>query len=62
MFSKYKYYILLHITIFIWGFTGILGKLIHLEAINIVWFRILIAFLSLILGLWLLKLPIKIQK
>ena len=61
MFSKYKYYILLHFTIFIWGFTGILGKLIHLEAINIVWFRILIAFLSLIVGLWLLKLPIKIQ-
>ena len=61
MFAKYKYYILLHITIFVWGFTGILGKVIHLEAINIVWFRFLIAFLSLVIGLWLLKLPIKIQ-
>jgi drug/metabolite transporter (DMT)-like permease len=61
MFAKYKYYILLHITIFVWGFTGILGKKIQLEAINIVWFRFLIAFLSLVLGLWLLKLPLKIQ-
>ena len=30
-----------------WGFTGILGKLIHLDAIVIVWFRVWIAFLFL---------------
>jgi len=32
-----------------WGFTGILGKLIHLDAIIIVWYRVIIAalFLSL---------------
>ncbi|MAO31962.1 MAG: EamA family transporter [Crocinitomicaceae bacterium] len=47
IFKKYKYYILLHLIIFMWGFTGILGKLIHLDAIVIVWFRVWIAFLFL---------------
>lgn len=30
-----------------WGFTGILGKLIHLEASVIVWYRVVIAFIAL---------------
>jgi drug/metabolite transporter (DMT)-like permease len=30
-----------------WGFTGILGKLIHLDAIIIVWYRVIIAALFL---------------
>ena len=47
IFKKYKYYILLHLIIFMWGFTGILGKLIHLDAIVIVWYRVWIAFLFL---------------
>lgn len=37
----------MHIIIFIWGFTGILGKLILLSPEKIVWFRILIAVLGL---------------
>lgn len=61
MFSKYKYHILLHLIIFAWGFTGILGKLIHLESFNIVWLRFLIAFASLVVGLWLLKMPMRIR-
>jgi drug/metabolite transporter (DMT)-like permease len=60
MFAKYKYYILLHSIIFIWGFTGILGKLIDLPPLNIVWYRFLIAFVSLMIGLKFLKLPTKI--
>ena len=60
MFSKYKYHILLHIIIFVWGFTGILGKLIELDFYSIVWFRILIAFVSLLIGLWMLKMPMRI--
>lgn len=47
IFKKYKYYILLHLIIFMWGFTGILGKLIHLDAVVIVWFRVWIAFVFL---------------
>jgi drug/metabolite transporter (DMT)-like permease len=39
----------MHVIIFIWGFTGILGKLIHLDAIVIVWYRVIIAPLFLAL-------------
>ena len=51
-FQKYKYYLLLHIIIFMWGFTGILGKLIHLDSFLIVWHRVLIAFIG--IGIYLL--------
>ncbi len=60
MFARYKYHILLHLIIFVWGYTGILGKQILLEPIKIVWFRVLIAFLSLALGLWILRKPMRI--
>lgn len=38
-----------------WGFTGILGKLIHLEAFIIVWYRVIIAFIALGIGMLILK-------
>ncbi len=41
---KYKNHILLHLIVFLWGFTGILGKLINLDSLYIVWYRVLIAF------------------
>jgi|TARA_R110000737_G_scaffold151521_1_gene180785 drug/metabolite transporter (DMT)-like permease len=47
MFENFRYHLLLHIIIFIWGFTGILGKLIHLESLSIVWWRVVIAFIAL---------------
>ncbi|MGQ1889775.1 DMT family transporter [Thermophagus sp. OGC60D27] len=37
----------LHLVVFIYGFTAILGKLITLDAIQLVWYRMLIAFLAL---------------
>ena len=61
MFQKFRYYILMHLIIFMWGFTGILGKLIHIEAQYLVWHRILIAFISLLIGLYLLKMPMRIH-
>jgi drug/metabolite transporter (DMT)-like permease len=62
MFSKYKYHILLHLIIFMWGFTGILGKLIHLDALLIVWHRVLIAFIALWIALRFMKKSLKIPK
>jgi drug/metabolite transporter (DMT)-like permease len=44
-----KNLLILHLTVFIWGFTGILGKLIHITAIDLVWYRVLIAFSTLFL-------------
>ena len=52
MWQRYKYHALMHLIIFLWGFTGILGKLIHKDALHIVWYRVLIAFVA--LGLFLL--------
>lgn len=61
MFQKYRYHILLHIIIFMWGFTGILGKLIHIDAQYLVWHRILISLVSLLIGLYFLKIPMRIH-
>ncbi len=45
----YRYQIALHLTVFVWGFTGILGKLIELPYYSIVWYRMLIAAISLLI-------------
>ncbi|WP_036602817.1 DMT family transporter [Olivibacter sitiensis] len=42
-----KNLLILHITVVVWGFTGILGSLISISALQLVWYRVLIAFLSL---------------
>lgn len=45
--SDFQYQLALHITILVWGFTGILGDLIAIEALPLVWYRMLIAFITL---------------
>jgi drug/metabolite transporter (DMT)-like permease len=50
-----KYHALLHVIIFIWGFTGILGKLIHLDAYQLVWHRTWIGFSALAIALVFMK-------
>ncbi|MEI8137871.1 MAG: DMT family transporter, partial [Bacteroidota bacterium] len=37
-----KHYLLLHIIVFIWGFSPVLGRFISADAFQLVWFRILI--------------------
>lgn len=44
-----KNLLILHFTVFIWGFTGILGQLISIAAVQLVWYRVLIAAISLFL-------------
>lgn len=41
--NKIKNYLLLHLIVFIWGFTAILGALISVDAIPLVWYRMLLA-------------------
>jgi drug/metabolite transporter (DMT)-like permease len=48
MLSKYKYHIWLHITVLIFGLTGILGKLITIDSYLLVWYRLLIAVVALL--------------
>src|SRR5690606_40959456 len=53
---------LLHVTVLIWGFTGILGVLINTTALHLVWYRVLIAALSLLAYLLIKKRPIRVTK
>jgi drug/metabolite transporter (DMT)-like permease len=55
MWEKLKYQFILHIIIFIWGFTAILGKWIVADAFVLVWFRVVIAFISLLIFLLILR-------
>ena len=41
--AKLLNYLHLHFIVFIWGFTAVLGALISIEAIPLVWFRMLLA-------------------
>lgn len=53
--ERNRSYFMLHTIIFLWGFTGILGRLITISSTSIVWYRMLIAFLGLILFMILTK-------
>ena len=52
-----------HVIVFIWGFTAILGKLISLEALELVWYRLVFTIISLYLFFRIykhsLKIPVK---
>ena len=41
--AKFQNYLHLHFIIFVWGFTAILGELISIDAIPLVWYRMLLA-------------------
>ncbi len=57
-----KSYIYLHIIVFIWGFTAILGHLISLSALPLVWYRIAIAIVTLALVFVLKKRTLVLSK
>lgn len=58
MLSKYKNYILLHTTVLIWGFTGVIGRYLQdstnpvINAYDIVWNRMYIAVAAMLLMWW----------
>ncbi len=53
--SDFKEHLLLHLIILIWGFTGILGKVIALPSFDIVWYRMAIAFACILIWLKAIK-------
>ena len=53
---------ILHATVVIWGFTGILGALISIDAVQMVWYRVLIASASLFLYFIFTKTSIKVSR
>ena len=56
-----KSYLHLHLIVFIWGFTAILGALITLDALPLVWFRMLFAVGFIAIYIYFKKLPLKIS-
>lgn len=57
-----KNLLILHLTVFVWGFTGVLGKVISIDAVPMVWYRVLIASVTLFAWFNLTKKNIKITK
>src|SRR5690606_20872717 len=54
--------LILHFTVLIWGFTGVLGELISVSAMHLVWYRVLIAAISLWVYFLIAKKPILVSK
>ncbi|KGL64076.1 DMT family transporter [Polaribacter sp. Hel1_85] len=59
--SKLKNYLILHLIVFIWGFTAILGALISLDAIPLVWYRMSLAVIFIALYFILKKKSFKVD-
>ena len=55
-----KSYLQLHLIVFIWGFTAILGALISLDALPLVWFRMSLAVIFIALYVYFKKIPLRI--
>jgi drug/metabolite transporter (DMT)-like permease len=60
--SSNKNLYILHATVVIWGFTGILGALISIDAVQMVWYRVLIATASLFLYFLFSKTSLKVTR
>ena len=59
--NKLKSLIHFHFIVFIFGFTAILGSLISIESLGLVWYRMLIAFIFLIIIAVIFKINIKVS-
>jgi drug/metabolite transporter (DMT)-like permease len=52
---------LMHLTVFVWGFTAILGRLISLSAIPLVFYRLVVVIAVMPLVIWWRRLPMRID-
>jgi len=55
-------YLLLHLIVFIWGFTAVLGKLISIAALPLVWYRMLLASLFILFYIGIRNSSIKVSR
>lgn len=58
--DKLKSYLHFHLIVFIWGFTAVLGALISIDAIPLVWYRMLLASGFIFLWLWIKKRDLRV--
>jgi drug/metabolite transporter (DMT)-like permease len=62
MLARNKNILLLHLIVLIWGFSPILGKLISVQALQLVWFRILITLVAIGIYLFAIKQNMRVSK
>lgn len=65
MLKKYKYHLWLHFIVLIWGFTGVLGKLLDntgMDSSVIVIYRMMIGWISLLIFMLITKSSLKIDR
>lgn len=60
--DKLKSYLHLHLIVFIWGFTAILGKLLTIDAIPLVWYRMLLASILIYAYIKFKKIPLGVTR
>ena len=60
--DKLKNYLHLHVLVFIAGFTAIIGKLITINAVSLVWYRMLMATVLMFIYIKIAKVDISITK
>ena len=52
----------MHLTVFVWGFTAILGRLISISAIPLVWYRLLVVLAIMPVIIWWRGLSMKVPR
>lgn len=57
-----KSYLHLHLIVFIWGFTAILGALISLDALPLVWYRMLLSIPFIVFYVYWKKIPYEVSR
>ncbi len=57
-----RYHLIMHFVVLIYGFTGVLGKLISIDSFQLVWHRMLIAALGIAAFLFFKKIPFAIRR
>lgn len=61
-FVRNRNVLILHFTVLIWGFTGVLGELITISALPLVWYRVAIAALALLIYFKIVGKSIRVSK
>ncbi|MES2811483.1 MAG: DMT family transporter [Bacteroidota bacterium] len=60
--NKLNSYFHLHLIVFIWGFTAVLGALITLDALPLVWYRMLFALVFIVFYIKIKKIPLQLNR
>ncbi|MDO6493021.1 MULTISPECIES: DMT family transporter [unclassified Cellulophaga] len=60
--DKFKNYLHLHFIVFVWGFTAVLGKLITIDALPLVWYRMFFAAIFVLLFILVRKNRLKVSR